>query len=50
MKRTMLVLATLLAFGTASLVSACNTTRGLGEDMQAGGNALSNSAEKNKPY
>ncbi|HJT05282.1 MAG TPA: entericidin A/B family lipoprotein [Stellaceae bacterium] len=31
-----------------AMLSACNTTRGVGEDMQAGGHALSNSAEKNQ--
>ena len=31
-----------------AMLSACNTTRGVGEDMQSGGQALSNSAERNK--
>jgi entericidin B len=31
-----------------AMLSACNTTRGVGEDMQSGGKALSNSAERNK--
>ena len=31
-----------------AMLSACTTTRGVGEDMQSGGQALSNSAERNK--
>jgi predicted small secreted protein len=36
--------------GAAAILSACNTTEGAGKDMSAAGNALSNSAERNKPY
>ncbi|HWG80281.1 MAG TPA: entericidin A/B family lipoprotein [Stellaceae bacterium] len=34
--------------GAATVLGACNTTRGFGEDMTAAGHALSNSAEKTK--
>jgi len=34
--------------GAATVLGACNTTRGFGEDMSAAGHALSNSAEKTK--
>ena len=37
-----------LVSSAGAMLSACNTTRGVGEDMQSGGAALSNSAEKNK--
>jgi len=36
--------------GAATILSACNTTEGAGRDMSAAGNAVSNSAERNKPY
>lgn len=38
----------ILLSGAATVLSACNTMEGAGEDMSAGGHALSNSAEKNK--
>ena len=38
----------ILLSGAATVLSACNTMEGAGEDMSAGGQALSNSAEKNK--
>jgi entericidin B len=50
MKKLAIVLTLIFAFSATSMLSACNTTRGAGEDLQAGGKALSNSAEKNKPY
>jgi predicted small secreted protein len=40
--------ALILLSGAATALSACNTTEGVGKDMSAGGNAISNSAEKNK--
>jgi len=43
--------ATLLAvlvLGAATLVSACNTTAGLGQDVSATGHAVTNGAEKAK--
>jgi entericidin B len=42
------LLAMFVLAGTASMLSACNTARGFGEDMSAAGAALSNSAEKSK--
>jgi entericidin B len=42
------LLAIFIMAGAASMLSACNTARGFGEDMSAAGNALSNSAEKSK--
>jgi predicted small secreted protein len=43
-------LSLLLLVGSAALLGACNTTAGAGEDMQAAGNAVENSAEKHKGY
>jgi entericidin B len=41
---------TLLALiSSAVLVSACQTTAGVGQDISNGGKALTNSAEKNAP-
>jgi predicted small secreted protein len=34
----------------APLLSACYTTRGAGEDLQAAGKGLTNSADKNTGY
>lgn len=33
-----------------SSLSACNTMRGLGQDMQEAGESLENKAERNKKY
>jgi entericidin B len=41
------LLLTLLA--TASLLVACHTTAGVGEDVSQGGHALTNSANANAP-
>jgi entericidin B len=41
-------IALILLSGAAGALSACNTMQGAGEDMSAGGHALSNSAERNK--
>ena len=43
-----MLLAVLLLTTVGGALSACNTTRGFGEDMQSGGRALSNSAERNQ--
>ena len=40
--------ALFLLTSAGAMLSACNTTRGVGEDMQSGGAALSDSAERNK--
>lgn len=42
-----LVLIMLLA--GASILSACGTTAGVGQDLSAAGQALKDSAEKHKP-
>jgi entericidin B len=41
-------LALLLLAGATTLLSGCNTMRGLGQDTSAAGRALSNSAEETK--
>jgi entericidin B len=35
---------------TAPLLTACNTTAGAGQDLQAAGRGLENSADRNAPY
>jgi predicted small secreted protein len=41
---------TLLALAMAMpLLSACNTTAGVGQDVSAGGHALTHAADKAKP-
>jgi predicted small secreted protein len=41
---------TLLALiGSASLLAACQTTAGAGEDISKAGNAITKSAEKHAP-
>ena len=39
-------LAGFLLLGTMTLLVACNTTAGVGQDVSAAGRAVSNSAEK----
>ena len=41
-----LVIVSMLTF--AGALSACNTMEGAGKDMQSGGKALENSADRNK--
>ncbi len=41
-------LALFLLAGAGTLLSACNTVAGAGEDMSSAGHAVTNSAEKNK--
>jgi predicted small secreted protein len=41
-------LASFLLLGTVTLIAACNTTAGVGQDVSAAGRAVSNSAEKVK--
>lgn len=51
MRNRLTVLLTLLVFaGSASLVTACNTTAGAGKDISAAGTAIEKSAEKNTTY
>lgn len=42
------MLVTFLLAGTAILLTACNTTAGVGQDVSAAGHAVTNSAEKVK--
>lgn len=44
-----LVLTLGMLMGAAALLGACHTTAGAGEDLSAGGRALTNSADKNTP-
>lgn len=39
-----------LAFLASVSLNACNTMEGIGEDIEAGGESLQGSAEKNKSY
>ncbi|HWU82192.1 MAG TPA: entericidin A/B family lipoprotein [Methylophilaceae bacterium] len=43
-------LAYVLLTSTMLLLSACNTMSGAGKDIQKGGEAIEDSAEKNKGY
>jgi predicted small secreted protein len=50
MRKTFSIMLTLLALiGLAPLLGACQTTAGAGEDLSAGGHAITNSAEKHAP-
>ncbi len=42
-------LSLLLLSGATALLSACNTTAGVGQDISATGKAITNGAEQNKP-
>lgn len=44
------VTITFVALLLAGLLAACNTTEGVGEDLSAVGDAVSESAEENKGY
>lgn len=48
MQKTLLIWTT--AFLTLMGVAACNTMEGMGEDIEAGGDAIEDSAERNKNY
>lgn len=45
----MILLNLVLLSGAATLLSACNTTAGVGEDVSATGNAITRGAEQSKP-
>ncbi len=45
-KNTLTALALLALLAASPLLAACQTTAGAGEDISAGGRALTNSAEK----
>lgn len=48
--RFSVLLTLLLVAGSASLVTACNTTAGAGKDISAAGTAIEDSANENKGY
>ena len=51
MQRKFALILTLLALvGTAPLLTACYTTAGAGQDIQAAGKGIEHSAEKNTTY
>ncbi|HWU33590.1 MAG TPA: entericidin A/B family lipoprotein [Methylovorus sp.] len=43
-------IVSILCLCTFMLLTACNTMSGAGKDIQKGGEALENSADKNKGY
>lgn len=43
-----IMLCALVLSGAASVLSACNTMAGAGEDMSSAGHAVTNSADRNK--
>ncbi len=50
MQKKIAVALTLLGLiGSVSLLSACQTVAGAGEDLSAGGHAMTKSAEKHAP-
>lgn len=50
MRKNLSAVLTLLALiGIAPLLGACHTTAGVGQDLSAGGKAVTNSAEKHTP-
>jgi predicted small secreted protein len=51
MRRKLATVLVLLGLAVAApLLTACNTTAGAGQDLQAAGRGLENSAERNTPY
>jgi entericidin B len=48
-RRVVMALTLLALVGIAPLLGACHTAAGLGEDLSAGGHAVTNSAEKHAP-
>jgi len=48
-KHISVFLALLMLLAAAPLLGACQTTAGAGEDISAGGHALTKSAEKHAP-
>jgi predicted small secreted protein len=45
-----LILTVGVLVGAATLLAACNTTKGASEDLSAAGQAISTGAEQNKGY
>jgi entericidin B len=48
-KRFSIVLTLLALVGAAPLLGGCHTTAGVGQDLSAGGHAITNSADKHTP-
>jgi predicted small secreted protein len=48
-KNITLALALLTIIGLAPILGACHTTAGAGQDLSAGGHAITNRAEKHAP-
>ena len=49
MRKPVLILLTIFTLGgTATLLSACNTTEGAGRDISAAGQGVSNAAQETK--
>jgi predicted small secreted protein len=48
-KNLSIALTLLVLVGAAPILGACQTTAAAGEDISAGGKALTNSAEKHAP-
>ena len=48
-KQVSIAFTLLVLIGMAPLLGACQTTAGAGEDISAGGHAITNSAEKHAP-
>ncbi|MGB3222916.1 MAG: entericidin A/B family lipoprotein [Desulforhopalus sp.] len=44
------ILYTLIIFTMVSVLAGCNTMSGIGQDVEAAGDAVEESAEKNKTY
>ncbi len=49
-KKLALVFAAMALAATAPLLTACYTTAGAGQDLQAAGHSLENSADRNTTY
>jgi predicted small secreted protein len=49
-RKLAIVLALLALVGTAPVLTACYTTAGAGEDLQAAGHKLERSADRNTGY
>jgi predicted small secreted protein len=49
-RKIALVLALAMLVGTAPLLTACYTTAGAGQDLQAAGRSMERSADRNTTY
>jgi predicted small secreted protein len=50
MRRQLAAALVMLGLVAMPLLTACNTTAGAGQDLQAAGRGLENSADRNAPY